>query len=254
MNSRAANKGFTLVEMVLAIGLAISLMGSMLWFYRYTAQVRDDVSQRIQEIGAQRRVMDQITVKLRGAMMYPFLNLGLEGQTDQVTFMTTALPDRSVWAVQDVTEKPRSPQQDVRMVSYGLRLVEDEQNKLIIEGLETSEQELFTAVIQIEVQEGEQEQDPEGTAQKNTILLSPYLYFVRFRYWDGSVWLDVWPPEGQPTGGLPQAVEIALGEQALPEGVEPIDYPYELSTRVVYLPAAVKVQTGNIIRGLSGGG
>jgi hypothetical protein len=55
--------------------------------------------------------------------------------------------------------------------------------------------------------------------------------FVRFRYWDGSAWLDDWN-----TPDLPVGVEISLGLEPLPVETSPDDYPFEQYRRVIYLP------------------
>jgi len=254
-------KGLTLVEMLLAISLAMGLMASMLWFYHYTAEVRDTVTAEIQQINARRRVMERITKNLRGAMTYPFLNIGLEGRTDSIRFMTTQLPDAGVWVVQDVTEKPVTPQQDVHLIGYQLRIEEDEEEGAsYIVGIEMTKQNLITAVMATaedavtgEAAPEEEQTDDAAEADIESTVLSPFVGFVRFRFWDGSQWLEQWPPEEAPEG-LPLAVEVALGAEPLPEEVDPIDYPYEVSIRVVYLPAATPMQGGNIIRGLSGQG
>ena len=55
--------------------------------------------------------------------------------------------------------------------------------------------------------------------------------FVRFRYWDGSTWLEAWN-----TPDLPVGVEVSLGLEALPAETSPDEYPFELYRRVIYLP------------------
>jgi hypothetical protein len=55
--------------------------------------------------------------------------------------------------------------------------------------------------------------------------------FVRFRYWDGSTWLDDWS-----TPDLPIGVEVSLGLEPLPAEMTADEYPFELYRRVIYLP------------------
>ena len=163
------------------------------------------------------------------------------------TFVTTALPGKAAWVVQDVADAPLPPEQDIRLVSYALRYVEDDDGLTYIVGLETSVQKLLTAQV-IEDAEGEASTDTEEQAN-SSVLLSPYIQFVRFRYWDGTEWLEEWLDQG-----LPLAIEVALGERPLPEGVEPAQYEYELARRVVSLPTATPPSaSGDLIRGLGGG-
>ena len=62
--------------------------------------------------------------------------------------------------------------------------------------------------------------------------LTEDIHFLRFSYWDGQAWADVWK-----NVELPQGVEVSLGLDALPEGTDPIDYPFELFRRTIHLPA-----------------
>jgi hypothetical protein len=55
--------------------------------------------------------------------------------------------------------------------------------------------------------------------------------FVRFRYWDGSTWLDGWD-----TPDLPVGIEVSLGLEPLPAEMTSDEYPFELYRRVIYLP------------------
>jgi prepilin-type N-terminal cleavage/methylation domain-containing protein len=55
--------------------------------------------------------------------------------------------------------------------------------------------------------------------------------FVRFRYWDGSSWLEAWDAPDLPIG-----VEVSLGMEPLPAEMTAEEYPFELYRRVVYLP------------------
>lgn len=236
MNRRA--KAFTLVEVVLAIALSLGLMATMLWFYNHAGEVRDSVTEEIQQITARRRMMDRLTNELRSSLAYDFLNIGMEGQIDSVTFITAVLPGQAAWAVRNAVEDPIPPEQDLQMVTYGLQILEDDDGQQYINGLEAQTQKIVAAP------------DAEEGKEITTSLLSPYVLFVRFRYWDGEAWVEEWQD-----GSLPGAVEIAIGSEPLPENVEPIDYPYELNQRVVFIPTAInREKQGGTIRGLPGAG
>ena len=244
MRQRARGRGFTLFEVVLAVSLALVLMVAMLTFYRQAADVRAAVVEEAELIGAERAVMDLITKQLRGAFVLRFLGQGLDGAPQQVKFSTVTLPSRSVWLVQGVTETERiAPERDLQIVGYRVRYVEDEYGDLVAEGLEQTCQKILTPRVAEEAQEGE-----EGEIQ--TALLTPHIKFIRLQYWDGSAWLESWSG-----GDLPQAVEIVLGAEPLPEDVEDaFEYPYPTFRRVVFVPAAARGRSGPMIRGLGGMG
>jgi len=244
VRQRTASRGFTLLEVVLAVSLTLVLMVAMLTFYRQAADVRAAVVEEAELIGAERAVMDLMTEQLRGAFVFQFLGQGMDGGLTQARFSTVTLPSRSVWLVQGITETEEiPPERDLEIVAYRVRYVEDEYGDMVAVGLERTCQKVLTPRVAEEAEEGE-----EGEIQAT--LLTPHLKFIRFQYWDGSAWLESWSG-----GDLPQAVEIVLGAQPLPEDFEdPFEYPYPTFRRVVFVPAAAQGRSGPMIRGLGGMG
>jgi hypothetical protein len=43
---------------------------------------------------------------------------------------------------------------------------------------------------------------------------------------------------------------VVLGIEPLPDGVDPVDYPYPVFRRVVYVPGGVKATGGTIVLGV----
>jgi len=241
---RRPSRGFTLFEVVLAVSLTLVLMVAMLTFYRQAADVRAAVVEEAELISAERAAMDLMTEQLRGAFVFRFLGQGLDGSPTQVRFAAVTLPSRSTWLVQGVMEVEEiPPERDLEIVAYRVRYVEDEYGDMVAVGLERTCQKILTPRIAEEAEEGE---DTEIQAT----LLTPRIKFVRFQFWDGSAWLESWSG-----GDLPQAVEIVLGAEPLPEDIEdPFEYPYPTFRRVVFIPAAAQGPSGPVIRGLGGMG
>ncbi|MBM4017169.1 MAG: hypothetical protein FJ288_02395 [Planctomycetes bacterium] len=234
---RRARRGFTLLEVVLAVGLALALMAAMLTFYQQATQVRASLSLEAEKIGAERAIMNLITDELRSAMAPREMGMGLEGGLGGLRVPTTCLPGAAAWIVTAATETPPPAERDVQIVGYRPRIIEDEQGQPVIVGIERTCQKNITARV---AEEGREIQ---------TLLLSPHFKFIRFRYWDGNAWIESWGG-----GDLPGAVEIVLGEQPLPENVEPMDYPYPIFRRVVFVPAGARTTAGTVVRGLEEGG
>jgi hypothetical protein len=152
-------------------------------------------------------------------------------------FMVAGLPGQSVWATDETSDRPAAPQQDMRIVGYRLRLSEDPDTGLpTIDGVERTE---HTVIVATTVEEG---------VDVTSTLIGPSFKFLSLRYWDGQSgqWLTSW--DG---GDAPMAVEIVIGIEPLPEGTEPVDYPFEKFRRVVYVPAGKRSLGGTtIMRGL----
>jgi len=238
MTPRRAERGFSLLEVVLAVSLALALLGSMFGFYRHAVRVRAAVVDEMERLAAFRSVMRLLTDELRSAFVVRALGQGLQGTDVEMMFATVRLPSAVVWVEQSLTEtNPLPPQRDLQIVDYRLRYVENEDGDLVVAGLERLCQRILMA------------REAEEGVEIGVEFLTPWVRFVRFRYWDGTAWQEAWQGDD-----LPQAVEICLGEQPLPEDSEPFEYPYPVHRRVVAVPAAGQGQQGTIIRGLGGPG
>ncbi|GAG47146.1 unnamed protein product, partial [marine sediment metagenome] len=102
MVSRVARKGgFTLLEVVLAVALVLSLMVALYAFYASAMDVRKGIAAESEMLSAERAIMDGLTNELRSAMIYPFLNLGLEGSADRLAFISAGVPGPAAWAVRE---------------------------------------------------------------------------------------------------------------------------------------------------------
>ena len=223
------------------------LFGSMVWFSRYAAEVRAQTVQRLEKVHARRVVLERLSQQVRSATLYPNAGLLVEGQHDTLTFGAVVLPPPSVFNQYGTTEKPPPPQHDVVKTTYRLRKVTDDSERVLeVQGIEVAIQKLLTAPVALEP--GKEAVEPDASAAIiETRLLSPYFRFLRFRYFDGSAWLegDAWT-----AGELPRAIEVSIGEQPLPDGVDPPDYPYELFRRVIHLHGARRQQVGTLIQSI----
>jgi type II secretory pathway pseudopilin PulG len=241
------NAGFTLLEVVLAIGLIVSLMGSAIWFTNRIASARDKINEKTQEIVSRRSLMNRMTKELRCAMSMRRLGLGIAGEADYVAFVTTTVPGRSVWVDRNILDQPIPPETDIQLITYRQAIREDEDGEEYIVGIERTCQKLLDAP---EAEEGENIQ---------VALITDKLKYLRLSYYDGEAWTKVWTA----TQGLPLAIEITLGDEPVYEDKttdmeledeEPEDYIGQASRRMIHLPLSVMKTQGTIIRGGPGGG
>ncbi|MCX5661968.1 MAG: prepilin-type N-terminal cleavage/methylation domain-containing protein, partial [Planctomycetota bacterium] len=211
--------GFTLLEVVLAIVIAVVLMGAALAFYRHTLDVRAAATEEIAVSTAHRLLMDRLTEELRSATIAPVWGLGVQGQTDSISFVTATVPAGWIWAKRQADAGPAPADQDLKLVAYRLRAYPNDEGVIVVDGVAR----ILQRVLSPEISE---DQEPDAGS-----LIAPPIKFLRFRYYDGGGWLDAWSD-----AALPMAVEIILGVDPLPDKVLPEDYPYPMFRRTVFLP------------------
>jgi type II secretory pathway component PulJ len=229
------SRGFTLLEAVLALTLAVGIVGGMMALYQQAVSLRQKVNNQTEILTSERILMDRMTQEMRSAVVYPFLGFGMEGAADSAAFITTTVPGPAAWVVRKGTEDALPPETDLQLVTYRMRTYEDDYGMLQVSGIERSCQKILSSPT---AQEG---------AEISTVLLTPYIQHLQFQFFDGTTWTNVWRDKG-----LPLAVEITMGFEPLPEDTEPQDYPYPVFRRIVHLPGATTSLQGPIIRGLGG--
>ena len=227
-------RGFTLIEVILGISLMVGLMIAALRFHQYAGSLRETIIDEVELVSSERVLMTRLTKELRAARSDSVWGNGLSGESDSIQMLTTALPGQSAWARESVTDDAAAPTLDTRIVRYHLVQSEDEYGEIVVAGISRREQ--------VNVNKTKSE---EGSDSTNSVM-STSLKFLRFKYWDGAAWTDAWTGDD-----LPIAVEIVLGTNQLPEGVEPDEYPLDYFRRVVYLPGAERDENATTVRGLS---
>ena len=246
------SRGMTLLEVVLAVTIASGVMISAMVFYRQAIEIRRRLYAEVLSLESARLVMDRITNELRAATSYKFLEMGMEGDTTEVQFVTARVPRRRLWELRKGEIDQSSPEHDLQIVGYRLRTAQDKQtgNEIII-GLERTSQGILTART-TEADSNDEKTDerahPELRKGIKYRLMSSGLHFLRFRYWRGGIWLESW------TGGdLPHALEITMGTEPLGEETTAAEYQYPVFRRVVYIPGAGPPPRGTVIQGLEDG-
>ena len=214
----ARAEGFTLIEVVLALSIMMVISLAVMAFYQQAGQIRQETLEKVETLTAARLFMDRLTGELRAATRSRYLQMGLEGGGDHISFLTTVLPGPGAWIEPDPRSANSSPMTDQRMVDYRVRYSGDEPPAPV--GLDRYEQRLLTAV--------QVNDKPVKIMQE----LTDRIRFVNFRFWDGAAWQEAWSGTDLPTG-----VEVTLGAEPLPQGTERSAYPYPTFRRVIYVPA-----------------
>ena len=212
-----SRRGFTLIEVVLAIGIAIGIMMVLLFFYNQAAELRAQLMQQAERLSTVRLLMDRITTELRSSRAHAFYEAAFLGDAQFIQFVRTDLVSPAGWKQ---GERVLAAQTDLKLVRYSLN---GDTNS--VAGLYREEEPLVetrtmkSASVTVDV-----------SPVKRPEPLSEEIRYVQFRYWDGTKWLESWDKPRLPTG-----VEISLGFEA-PVTDEEGTTSGEVFRRVVYLP------------------
>lgn len=226
--------GFTLIEVILAVGIAVGLLVVALQFYHQAADLRTQLLLESERVAAIRLVMDRIGSDLRCAFPTPPTGSGISGDSTSLEIVKTELPPRSSWAGGRLG-RTEAPVTDLRLVRYGVGSNLEETN-VVVSGLvrtETPVVETRRAVLESRRTDSVAPESASAPVRRPEPITDA-IRFIRFRYWDGAGWVDTWT-----THRLPQAVEIELGTEPLPAELLPADYPYDVFRRVVVVPSGI---------------
>lgn len=91
---RRGRLGFTLLEVVLAVTIAIGIMVVALYFYEQSTRLRKDALEEMDRITAVRLVMDRLSSELRCALPGSDLLAGVKGSASSIEFIRLDPPVR----------------------------------------------------------------------------------------------------------------------------------------------------------------
>jgi type II secretory pathway pseudopilin PulG len=230
VKTRRHSAAFTLVEVILAVGIVVGLLAVALFFYQQAARLRSELIVEAERLSSARLLLDRLTAELRAARPHSWYATPLVGEPGSIQFFTTSLPERSDWTGAPLGRAAR-PETDLKLVGYALALDPAGTNAL---GLVRTEEPL----VELRAARGSAVTVPPADTGTNApiALLTGEFRFLRFRYWDGATWVDSWNDIV-----LPGGVEITLAVDAPPddsEATEPSEQPRDVFRRVVALPAA----------------
>ncbi|MBI5799206.1 MAG: hypothetical protein HZA92_00560 [Verrucomicrobia bacterium] len=224
---------FTLIEVVLAISIAIGLLLVAMHFYQQATSLRAQLLDEAERLAAVRQVMDRLAADLRVAPVHD--RVGFSGDSNSLRFVITALPPAS-----------GGMQSDLRRVTYRATFAGTGTN-LAVSGLVRTEEpavDFLTSSRPAELATTDVEtnasatSDPAAPAAAPTPALTasePLTEAVRylsFRFWDGTAWSESWSGVTPPPG-----VEVSLGFEPQASDLAPEQYPGEVFRRVIFLPA-----------------
>jgi type II secretory pathway pseudopilin PulG len=230
---RTPHSAFTLLEVVLAIIIAIAILVVALAFHHQATTLRGQLLEESERLAAVRQIMDRLAADLRVAPVHA--HTGFAGDSNSLRFVTTRLPLATA-----------SFDSDLRRVTYRATFAGDTTN-LAVSGLLRLEEPAVEFVASPLTPSAAPVPELLGDAAEelaagitNTTAsaagsgepLTEAIRFLNFRFWDGTAWRDAWSGVAPPPG-----VEVSLGFEPLPADLTPDLYPGEVFRRVIFLPA-----------------
>lgn len=125
-----AHAGFTLVEVLLGVFIAVGLLLVVLYFYSRAAELRAQLLEETERLAAVRLVMDRLTTELRCAhgpatARYPFV-----GQATALQFVTATHVRPTGWA-SGPSSRSSLPDIGLKLVSYSLGSHQEGSNTVV---------------------------------------------------------------------------------------------------------------------------
>lgn len=230
------SRAFTLIEVILAIGIAIGILAVGLYFHSQATNLRAQLLLESDRISAIRLVMDRLTTELRNAFAQP--QYGFMGDATSLRFVTAEAPSPAAAHAFALRAAPRA---DLRLVTYGLSKNIEGTNQLVT-GLARTEELLLERPGAPNALATPLTADSTNAPAMGVELLTDAIRFLRVWYWDGYGWSATWDSDQ-----LPRGVEVTLGAEALAADASPADYAGEFFRRVIYLPTSREIDPSDLI-------
>lgn len=220
----AARRAFTLIEVLLAVGIAAAILMVLVYFYQQAAELRTQLLQETDRLATERLLMGRLEAELRCVPGRCFYKPPLRGNANSLQFIKTEFPSRAAWR-SGTLGRATVPETDLRLVKYSL--AGDGTN---VSGIVRTEEPMVTRQT---VTRSQVTIDAPAATNRPAPPLTADLRHLRFRYWDGTVWQDAWNLEQMPLG-----VEVTLAAAPVAQDATTEDLEGLIFRRVIYLPAS----------------
>ena len=245
---------FTILEVMLAIVIATGLLATAMYYYQQAARFRNDLLEETERIGSARLILDRLSTELRCSLYHPARSVGVKGGADWIEFLKSSVPSQASWRVQTESEPPAYPETGYRLIRYELLKkpllngsLDNEANQQMVEQMtsQTVRRSGDTNDVLASLMQGDAINRIERrllTAKVSTndivvvridpVRITDQLKYLKFRYLNGSAWVDTWPgPQ------LPLGVEVSLGIEPMSATNLLEDYTNHVFRRIIRIPA-----------------
>jgi len=238
----------TLLEILLAMSLLVTLTSMTYWFYSSSLETNQKGTMEADKLRLARVVLDRITTEIRQASSSTSEDhVGIRGEKESIAVSTLRVPTKELSKKRSSREEPPPAEFDLVAVQYkiarhpdvlhddgyemplGLARIEVLIPRAVAPGLYETDQAEQPAE-ESPVNEAPPEEAfldqlfPEEGAEDGDVslgpdinweeLYAPEIRFLRFCYFDGYTWWDDWQVSGE--NPLPQLVQVTIGFEMHP--------------------------------------
>jgi type II secretory pathway pseudopilin PulG len=251
---------FTILEVMLAIVIATGLLATAMYYYQQAARFRNNLLEETERIGSARLILDRLSTELRCALYHPVRGTGVRGGSDWIEFLKSSLPSQASWRQPTGSEPPHYPETGYRLIRYELLKktllngsLDNEANQQMVEQMtsQTVRRSGDTNDVLASLMQGDAINRVERrllTAKVSTndivvvridpVRITDLLKYLKFRYLNGSAWVDAWPgPQ------LPRGVEVSLGIEPMSVTNLLEEYTNHVFRRIIRIPASASANS-----------
>jgi len=241
-------RGVTLLEILLAMSLLVTLTSMTYWFYSSSMETNQKGTMEADKLRLARVILDRITTEIRQASSTTAEDrMGIRGEKESIAISTLRVPTKELSKKRSSRDAPPPGEFDLVAVQYKIARHPDilhEDGYEMPLGLARVEVLIPRAVAPGVAKTGQTEQPAEGSSdgtvppekapleelfseegvgEKDVSLgpdinweelYAPEIRFIRFCYHDGYKWWDDWQVAGD--NPLPQLVQITIGFESHP--------------------------------------
>ncbi len=111
--------GLTLLEVILAIGIIVPVMGLLLLFYSSSLESRDESARRIRDVQLARVIVNRIAQEIRQATGFAQgYGTGIYGTQYEISINTVVIPDKALVERRGIRQAAIPGQFDLRQIDY----------------------------------------------------------------------------------------------------------------------------------------
>jgi len=209
---------FTLVEIILAIGIAVGLLVVAVWFYRQAAEYRNQLLNASERLATIRLITDQLANDLRTVQADG--RHAFTGDSNVLQFAKSVFPSPS-----------DTPESDLHRVSYRVIVNSAGTNSAVI-GMTREEDSLMDTLTTEATTANPTFFAETEVTNRVELPMTDAIRHLAFRYWDGRVWRDTWNSFYPPPG-----LEVILASEPLNAESGVVDADVDRFRRVFVIPA-----------------